>query len=137
MYELKPCSDVRLISQLGFELQDFHRKLVPDAWIDRQLEPYTKENHEEVWVAWDSDYPIGYVLVTYRDKEFIVENLYVRPAYRGLGIGTQLLDKAHEIAYSLNFGTMIIRAYVDNVRAIRLYERLGFVRRVVQLTKDI
>ncbi|MBZ0278456.1 MAG: GNAT family N-acetyltransferase [Anaerolineae bacterium] len=57
-----------------------------------------------------------------------VKRMYVRPAFRGLGLGKMLLD--HLAAYTLQHGITVLRLetgiYQD--AAIALYEQAGFKR---------
>ncbi|MBM3778341.1 MAG: ribosomal-protein-alanine N-acetyltransferase [Acidimicrobiia bacterium] len=58
--------------------------------------------------------------------EIHINNVAVRPAYRGNGIGTALLQ--HALAQSSRLGARRARLEVraSNAGALRLYERLGF-----------
>ena len=50
------------------------------------------------------------------------------PAMRGQGIGERLMQAALQAAQSYGFTRVELAVRADNVRAIALYERLGFVR---------
>ena len=63
-----------------------------------------------------------------KGDEFVVETLAVDPAYRGMGIGTALLQKAEERAGAMGKYTMSLGVVGENEGAIRLYERLGYRR---------
>jgi ribosomal protein S18 acetylase RimI-like enzyme len=56
-----------------------------------------------------------------------VAELSVPPAYRGRGIGTVLIGVLTKIARHLGMTSLEIAVMPDNVRALALYERLGFV----------
>lgn len=58
--------------------------------------------------------------------EFVVDSLAVDPSYRGLGIGTALMQRAEEKARSMGKRTMSLGVIGENEGAIRLYERLGY-----------
>ena len=60
--------------------------------------------------------------------EFVVDSLAVDPAYRGMGIGTALLQKAEEWAAAMDKRMMSLGVVGENAGAIRLYERLGYRR---------
>lgn len=60
-----------------------------------------------------------------RDNEFKVDSLAVDPAYRGLGIGTKLMQRAEAKAKSMGKRAMTLGVIGGNHGAIRLYERLG------------
>jgi GNAT superfamily N-acetyltransferase len=57
-----------------------------------------------------------------------VKRMYVRPQWRGLGFGTQMLH--HLAAYTLQQGVTVLRLEtgIYQLEAIRLYERFGFQR---------
>ncbi len=63
-----------------------------------------------------------------KGDEFVVETLAVDPAYRGMGIGTALLQKAEARARSMGKYTMSLGVVGENEGAIRLYERAGYRR---------
>jgi RimJ/RimL family protein N-acetyltransferase len=52
----------------------------------------------------------------------------VVPDYRGRGIGTRLMDQALKKAFATGFVRVVLSVRADNTRAIRLYEKFGFVR---------
>ncbi|MBP1772140.1 MAG: putative acetyltransferase [Holophagaceae bacterium] len=52
----------------------------------------------------------------------------VLPAYRGRGIGRQLLAACIAKAFSQGITRIELEVRADNQRAIRLYERMGFVQ---------
>jgi ribosomal protein S18 acetylase RimI-like enzyme len=52
----------------------------------------------------------------------------VVPDYRGRGIGARLMDQALKQAFATGFVRVELSVRADNTRAIRLYEKVGFVR---------
>ncbi len=52
----------------------------------------------------------------------------VVPDYRGRGIGARLMDQALKKAFATGFVRVELSVRADNTRAIRLYEKFGFVR---------
>ena len=58
--------------------------------------------------------------------EFIVETLAVDPEFRGLGIGTALMQAAEAKARTMGKRTMSLGVITENHGAIRLYQRLGY-----------
>src|SRR5918996_4892090 len=57
-----------------------------------------------------------------------IKRMYVRPAFRGLGLGTHMLE--HLTAYALQHGVGVLRLEtgIYQPEASRLYERYGFQR---------
>ena len=58
-----------------------------------------------------------------------VKRMYVRPAYRGLGLGKSILDRLAEFARARQVGLLRLETGIYQPAAIALYERYGFRRR--------
>jgi len=54
--------------------------------------------------------------------------LGVRPDAWGQGAGTSLLLSAAELLREAGFARVVLEVYADNLRAVRLYEKLGWRR---------
>jgi GNAT superfamily N-acetyltransferase len=74
----------------------------------------------EFWVAEDSE--AGVVAVLVLDGDW-VDQLYVDPGLTGRGIGSALL----EVAKAARPSGLQLWAFQSNARAVRFYERHGFV----------
>lgn len=55
-------------------------------------------------------------------------SVYVERAWRGKGIGRQLLDRLIDMARSIGFHKMVLAAMAYNSAGIALYTRAGFTR---------
>lgn len=89
-----------------------------------------REEKGTLWlVAEENGEPVGQILATVKGKfgKPYLSALRVRPDLRGKGIGTQLIQKAEEALKRQGASIITISVDVEN-RAIRLYERLGYVR---------
>lgn len=79
-------------------------------------------------VACDNRQLAGYALVLLNRRTTIARlySIAIAPAWRGLGLGGQLLSMAEE--YAVNHRRRCLRLEVrrDNHGAIRLYQRLGY-----------
>ncbi len=56
-----------------------------------------------------------------------LRSLYVRPEYRGHGVGARLVEEFRAWARAAGAGHMYVTAYSANVDAVRFYQRQGFV----------
>lgn len=67
-----------------------------------------------------------------------VYSLATQPQARGQGVGTALLEAAEHAARRRGCQALRLEVQVDNARAIRLYERIGYMRigRYVKFYQD-
>jgi ribosomal protein S18 acetylase RimI-like enzyme len=59
-----------------------------------------------------------------------MKRLYLQPAYQGRGLGRLLAQRAAEEARAIGYESMLLDTLSSMHAAIRLYETLGFVRRM-------
>jgi len=57
-----------------------------------------------------------------------VKRMYVRPQFRGQGLGQRLLDHLADYARQRGLGVLRLETGIHQAAAIRLYERAGFQR---------
>src|SRR5215208_6599384 len=57
---------------------------------------------------------------------FYINILAAYPEYRGLGLGTSLLEAAHMLASEAGCNELSLEVFEQNVGALRLYERHGY-----------
>ena len=81
--------------------------------------------------AWDGDELVGVIVFAQEQEkkhrhQGVIGGFYVRPAWRGKGLGDRLMKVAlDEAAKAVEHVTLTVTA--SNAGAIRLYERNGFV----------
>lgn len=68
-------------------------------------------------------------------KTWYIGGIALFPAFRGQGIGTQLLDIARRQAQEQEFQKLSLLAFEQNKRAVKLYERNGF--KVIERTSVV
>ena len=95
-------------------------------WSQVKIQP-----NDVVLVA-EEDGIIGFIAVWCRPDPFI-DNLHVKPTSRSTGIGTALMKSAAQILIRQGYRTAFLWVVTNNERAIRLYERLGGVRKEMAL----
>jgi ribosomal protein S18 acetylase RimI-like enzyme len=59
-------------------------------------------------------------------KHWILNDLFVLPDYRNSGIGSRLIDKAHEFAIETNAESVELETAKVNIGAQKMYENLGY-----------
>jgi GNAT superfamily N-acetyltransferase len=84
-----------------------------------------------LWLAFDGDV-IGCValrpLETAGPHAAEVKRLYVRPAHRGGGVASALMDALEDGARESGYTELYLDTKDDLIEAIRFYERRGYVR---------
>lgn len=78
-------------------------------------------------LAWQDNHPVGFALFAPRTQTLEVFYLAVDPDMWGRGVGSHLLLSAEDHAREMGRETLELWVIDDNVRAIRVYERSGWV----------
>lgn len=110
------------------KLDDSYRGEYLD-WVDRCV----SENERAVQVASNGDELAGYVFVLPASLAYIwdaavLNEVYVRPADRGAGVGDRLLEAALSVARAqeLPLDRLVLDVDRENGRARSFYDRWGF-----------
>jgi ribosomal protein S18 acetylase RimI-like enzyme len=69
------------------------------------------------------------------DKEGYMTGWYVHPEYRHHGIGKDLFEKLVEEFKKANCTHIALDTKVENIKAIEIYEHMGFFKRTVSMVK--
>ena len=78
------------------------------------------------------DAAAGYIVLTYgyslefHGRDLLVDDLYLRPAYRGRGWGTWVLSEVEKIARQESLHAVHLEVAHWNIGARRFYDRAGF-----------
>ncbi|GAA0678084.1 GNAT family N-acetyltransferase [Natronoarchaeum mannanilyticum] len=98
----------------------------------------------EAFVARANDEIAGFVTYERTNEGFetdidrgVVQNLYVRPAYRDAGVGASLLDRAEADLAADGVDAVTVEVMAANEAAHRFYERNGYERHRVVLEKRL
>jgi GNAT superfamily N-acetyltransferase len=128
-------ADVPVISGLIQELAEFERLqdqfVATDARLHDSL--FGARAYAEVLMARLNDDSVGFALFfhnysTFRAQPGIyLEDLYIRPAYRGRGYGKSLLSHIAQLAVTRGCGRFEWSVLDWNQRAIDFYKKLGAV----------
>ena len=134
-FELRPAQpqDVPALVGLITELAEFEQlthllKVTPEAL---QSHLFGERPAAEAWVAEMEGRAVGFALFFTNFSTFLgqpglyLEDLYVQPAFRGLGIGKALLNRLGALAVERGHGRFEWSVLDWNEHAIRFYERMG------------
>ena len=89
------------------------------------IEKYIVRNPTTSFVAVDDGKIVGVIMAGHDGRRGFIHHTAVLPAYRGRGIATKLMKKAHELAG----GEKDIAVYlIANEDAVPFYEKIGMKR---------
>ena len=99
---------------------------------------------DQVQVARASSAVIGFVMYHVATGVYdqdttrgVVDNVYVRPAHQGRGVGSRLLDAAEAALAEAGVETLAISVLAANEGARRLYERRGYRPHRIELERAV
>ncbi|QKZ13959.1 GNAT family N-acetyltransferase [Spirosoma sp. KUDC1026] len=138
-------SDLNLVQQISREtfIDTFARhNSAADmaAYVEKCFNP--EKVHAELtnpnslfFIAWDADRPVGYLKVNtggaqtelLDETALEIERIYVNRTHQGRNVGYLLYEKALDIARQKNKEYIWLGVWEENPRAIRFYEKQGFV----------
>jgi len=104
-----------------------------DAAIRQALIPLI-HNRElgEIWLIFQETSIIGYLVLTlgysleYRGRDAILDEVYIRDEFRGLGVGKRAIQFAEERCRSLGVQALHLEVERSNTRAQNFYRKTGF-----------
>ena len=125
--------DVAAIVELIRELADFEHLTHLLQVTPEKLRPHLFGEHAmvEALVAESQDEVVGFAVFFTNFSTFLaqpglyLEDLYVRPAHRGQGVGEALLSRVGRLAVEREYGRFEWSVLDWNARAIRFYEKMG------------
>jgi ribosomal protein S18 acetylase RimI-like enzyme len=147
-------ADMPSLGRLGARLVEEHhafdgrrflavRKRTPDdyaTFLGSQLDdPVTvifvaDKDAEVIGYAWAAIE--GYDYMALRGPAGVLHDLIVDPHYRGRGVGRLLLDATLSYLNSRGAPRVVLSTAERNQAAQRLFERMGFRRTMVEMTRD-
>ncbi|QDA31800.1 GNAT family N-acetyltransferase [Thermococcus indicus] len=90
-----------------------------------------------IFLAFDEGKAIGFIRVSSREGSFWVEEIYVRPEFRGRGIGRGLVKKTEEEVLKWDSALYLFVLPQDR-NAIAFWKRLGYdTINTIELVKDL
>src|SRR5438270_12702511 len=126
-------SDVGLILQFIRDLAEYEKlaHLVVATKDDLRATLFGNSRYAEVIIAEEDGTPAGFALYFHNYSTFLaqpgiyLEDLFVKPEYRGRGYGKALLARLAQIARERNCGRVEWAALDRNEPSIAFYESLG------------
>ena len=123
--------DGRPVRRFVFDiLNEYHVAADPDD-SDRDVMEFGAAADERVvhLVAEVDGEPVGSAILTpYGDGEIKLSKLFLKPEFRGLGLGREMLARSEAEAKARGYRRISLGTRALYVEAVRLYERAGWTR---------
>ena len=111
------------------------RKYLNEGFSIEKLTAELKNENSVFYFALSENNIIGYLKINFGvsqtelndEKALEIERIYVSKEYHGKKVGQVLYDKAIQIANESNVNYVWLGVWEENQRAIRFYEKNGFV----------
>ncbi|MNK01086.1 Protease synthase and sporulation negative regulatory protein PAI 1 [compost metagenome] len=111
------------------------KKYLEDNFSEEKVKSELNNPDSEFFIAFEDNFPIGYLKLndgnaqteSQEENSIEIERIYVKSAYYGKKIGQLLYDKALQVARDKNKSSIWLGVWEENPRAIRFYEKNGFV----------
>jgi len=137
-------TDSLVLSSLCRDVQSLHAEHHPDIFKVPESEDFARSFFDQVladstiriFIAENEEQALGYVLCklversespfTYLMRFLMIDQIGVRPAARGQGVGAALIRQAEVFAKELGMQRIQLDSWEFNIRAHAFFERLGF-----------
>jgi ribosomal protein S18 acetylase RimI-like enzyme len=138
-------SHFECIAQLADVIwREHYIPIVGKPQIDYMLEKYqsakaiseqVNQGYEYFFITFDTT-PVAYISIKKEAKTLFLSKIYVLSIYRGKKIGKSAMDFIESKAKHYQLKTIRLTVNINNVNAIKAYEKLGF-KNVGPLVTDI
>jgi ribosomal protein S18 acetylase RimI-like enzyme len=131
-HEMEAYSSLNEIKDEAVEeaIQEFQSKLGSE---DQKVYIIESEGEEAGFMA----VRIGEKAGRIKSKYLAITDLFVKKDFRDQGLGTELIEKAEELAEEEECDCMTVTAEEGNSGAGRLYRKLGFEEKKIKFTKNL
>ncbi len=132
-FRLANSADIELL--LDFMCQFYSIDSYPfDAHLARPTMQQIIEDTSlgRVWLIYHQEMAIGYVVLTfgfsleYHGRDAFIDELFLLPAHRGQGIGSQVMHFVLDACPALSIHALHLEVERTNLAGLRLYRKYGF-----------
>lgn len=131
-------SDIEITAHLAHKIWNLHYvPIIGQEQVDYMLDKFQNaeamkqqiENGYEYFIIYHQTYPSGYLalLPDMSKKNLMISKIYVDSGFRGLNLGTQLLDFSIENAKTKGLNMIWLTVNKNNTKSIEWYQKKGFL----------
>ena len=127
-------ADVEAVAPLFDAYRQFYKKPPNEEAARRFLFARLSKGESVLFIARRTEEAVGFVHLypvfssTNLTRQWILNDLYVTPAARRMGVGDALMNRARQFAEATQADGLALETASDNHTAQRLYEKLGWKR---------
>lgn len=139
-------ANIKKIKIIKGSLSDFSAYYNDSKFMKNEFEKLVKQGKLISFFALSENKYIGKVYFVKKLNDFQVAdgnhtgyicNLYVKRSYRNNGIGTSLIEAVKSYARSEGFSSLTLGVEESNSKNMRLYSKLGFNKKIKNLSYDL
>ena len=137
-------TDSLLLSSLCVDVQSLHAKHHPDFFKTPHSDDFAASFFDgmladpavSIFIAEENGQALGYILCklierpenpfTFAMRYLLVDQISVRPAAQGKGVGKMLIQRAVALALDLNLQKIQLDSWGFNTEAHAFFEKMGF-----------
>ncbi|MEM6631692.1 MAG: GNAT family N-acetyltransferase [Bacteroidota bacterium] len=144
--DIQPVSSEHISSLSRLARESFHQAFADDndpkhfqEYLDKafslaQMKTEFKDPHSFFFMAWEGNLPVGYIKLVKgkypiafpMEQAIELQRIYLLSAHQGKKIGKRLMEKALEVARTLQAKVIWLGVWEHNPKAIQFYKHLGF-----------
>lgn len=120
-----------IASVLAMSFSDYESFYTPQAYaatVPTVGEIKRRFGEGAIWIALNNERIVGTVSVVTRKDSLYIRSMAILPEARGNQIGERLLEEVKDYAAAHDYRKLFLNTTPFLKRAIRLYEKFGFVR---------
>lgn len=142
MIEIRKASsqNIPVVYEMGRNVEEFHTSdQAPNFWPKEILQNCIGKEDVYFFVAISETEIVGFIIANCSKSlsKVLIENIFVKPEFRGQGIGTNLARKVIESAKADRYQFISVLTPPSDVAAIKAYEKAGFAKGDTFLWLDI
>ncbi len=129
MIEYKKLSQDSVVTLLNLVNEIFLDYVVPVNWTIQEFELDVRENsisENESFLVYQNGSPVGFCLVSLREKKARIDSFGVIKELRGTGLASEILFRCLESLKWKGIEKIVLEVAEGEKRAIRFYEKHGF-----------
>jgi len=135
-FQVAVLADIEILLTLIREYYAYDGHEFEEGKLRRALgDLLANESYGYAWLILDGETVIGYMAMCFGyslefgGRDAFIDEIYLREAYRGQGIGTQAIQHMLDACRANGIQALHLEVMPGNTDALRLYERVGFVNR--------